>query len=57
MLNDRLLANTTVNSLLLKKTHMYPIVIFILLVLMFWIIMIFQNSNNTNTNYVVSENS
>ena len=57
MLNNRLSANSTVNSLLLKKTHMYPIVIFILLVLMFWIIMIFQNSNNTNTNYVVSENA
>ena len=57
MLNNRLSANSTLNSLLLKKTHMYPIVIFILLVLMFWIIMIFQNSNNTNTNYVVSENA
>ena len=47
MFNNRVPGSSAVDSLVLKKSSMYPVVLFILLVLMFWIIMIFQNSNHT----------
>ena len=54
MFNNRVPGSSVVDSIILKKSFMYPVVLFILLVLMFWIIMIFQNSNHTQP--VSSEN-
>jgi hypothetical protein len=34
------------NTLTLKKSSVYPALLFILLLLMFWMVMIFQNANH-----------
>lgn len=56
MLNNKISSSSALDSILLKKTSMYSIVIFILFVLMFWIIMIFQNSSHSNSEDILSEN-